>query len=297
MSNDITLLDGGMGKTLERNGAPFRQPEWSALALIEDPDHVRTAHQQFVEAGADVITTNNYAIVPFHIGQERFEREGVALTALSASLAREAAAGGTQVAGSIPPLFGSYEPDKFDAKFAPSYLGRIVDSLAPNVDFFLAETQSSVEEASFSMRAAGNYDLPIWVSFSLDDDQTQEAVLRSGESLEAAVDAAVAGNAEAVLFNCSHPEILSMAIPRAVEQAQGGFAVGGYANAFLPKPQNYSANEVVLGHREDLDPTGYLEFVKEWIDAGATVVGGCCGIMPEHIAAMRAHLDSRNGIE
>ncbi len=64
----LTLLDGGTGRELARIGAPFRQPEWSALALIEAPAFVTQVHQRYVDAGADVITTNSYAIVPFHTG-------------------------------------------------------------------------------------------------------------------------------------------------------------------------------------------------------------------------------------
>jgi len=66
--NELTVLDGGMGRELLRIGAPFRQPEWSALALFDGPDWVVQAHTNFIEAGAEVITTNSYAIVPFHIG-------------------------------------------------------------------------------------------------------------------------------------------------------------------------------------------------------------------------------------
>ena len=61
----LRLLDGGMGRELMRIGAPFRQPEWSALALIEAPEFVLKAHQAFIEAGARIITTNSYALVPF----------------------------------------------------------------------------------------------------------------------------------------------------------------------------------------------------------------------------------------
>jgi len=47
----------------------------------------------------------------------------------------------------------------------------------------------------------------------------------------------------------------------------------------------------LLGHRADLDPAGYLSFVEGWISAGATIVGGCCGVMPAHTSTMRAYLD------
>ena len=70
---ELLVLDGGMGRELAAMGAPFRQPEWSALALIEAPRMVLAAHAAFVAAGADVVTTNSYALVPFHIGDARFE--------------------------------------------------------------------------------------------------------------------------------------------------------------------------------------------------------------------------------
>ena len=62
-----------MGRELHRMGAPFKQPEWSALALMLAPDTVSQAHRRFVEAGAEVITTNSYALVPFHIGDRNSE--------------------------------------------------------------------------------------------------------------------------------------------------------------------------------------------------------------------------------
>jgi S-methylmethionine-dependent homocysteine/selenocysteine methylase len=75
----LTILDGGMSRELMRLGAPFRQPEWSALALIDTPEFVEQVHREFLAAGADVITTNSYALVPFHIGDERFATAGEAL--------------------------------------------------------------------------------------------------------------------------------------------------------------------------------------------------------------------------
>ena len=75
---DIRILDGGMSRELQRLGAELKQPEWSALALINAPDIVRQVHAEFIDAGADVVTTNSYALVPFHIGEERFRRRRLA---------------------------------------------------------------------------------------------------------------------------------------------------------------------------------------------------------------------------
>jgi len=89
---------------------------------MEAPETVAEAHGQFIAAGAEVITTNSYALVPFHIGEERFARDGARLVDLCGRLARRAAdAAGrpVKVAGSLPPIFGSYRPDLFDAAAAP----------------------------------------------------------------------------------------------------------------------------------------------------------------------------------
>ena len=106
----MIVLDGGIGRHLEKIGAPFGQPEWSALSLIQDPDFVFRAHIDFINAGADVITTNSYAIVPFHLGKNRFEKEGKDLLNRAGNIAREAVKSHkkeVKVAASIPPVFGS----------------------------------------------------------------------------------------------------------------------------------------------------------------------------------------------
>ena len=85
----ITILDGGgMGSELERRGALFKQPEWSALAaMMVAPEVVKEVHKAFIASGAAVITTNSYALVPFHIGEKRFKDQGRALAASAGSMA------------------------------------------------------------------------------------------------------------------------------------------------------------------------------------------------------------------
>ncbi len=218
--HDITVLDGGMGRELARMGAPFRQPEWSALALMEAPHYVSLAHDAFAAAGADVLTANSYAVVPFHIGEERFRCDGVALAALAGQLARQAAdraARPVRVAGSLPPTGGSYRPDLFDAARADAILAMLVDGLDPYVDLWLAETQSLTDEIHAVRRALGANPKPLWVSFTLRDDVDAGAtpVLRSGQTLDEAIDAAVSARATALLFNCSQPEAMGAAIETA----------------------------------------------------------------------------------
>ncbi|WP_343712949.1 homocysteine S-methyltransferase family protein [Inquilinus sp.] len=290
----VMLLDGGMGRQLARMGAPFRQPEWSALALIEAPDTVRAAHAAFIAAGAQVITTNSYAVVPFHIGEDRFAARGLGLADLSGRLARQAAesaAAPVRVAGSLPPLFGSYRPDLFEPERAPEIAGVLVEGLAPHVDLWLAETQSAIREAAAAARAVAGTGKPLWISYTLEDERPEPGAprLRSGETVADAVRAALDLGAEAVLFNCSQPEAMGDAVAAAARVIAGSPArIGVYANAFPPQPEDATANEGLSELRPDLDPDSYLGWIRRWVGLGATLVGGCCGIGPEHIARIHA---------
>jgi S-methylmethionine-dependent homocysteine/selenocysteine methylase len=297
MAAEITLLDGGMGRELKRMGAPFRQPEWSALALMEAPDTVARAHAAFIAAGAEVIITNSYALIPFHIGEARFASDGHRLADLAGRLARAAADAATdrkvRVAGSLPPLFGSYRPDLFDGARAPELLSPLVAGQAPHVDLWLGETLGSITEAEAVRTALGGDTRPLWISYTLaDEDIDPEAArLRSGESAADGARAAARLGAAAVLFNCSQPEVMAPALNSA-RGALGAIGadipLGAYANTFPPKDDSAKANADLSDLRDDLDPAGYLEFTREWVAHGATIVGGCCGIGPEHIAALRA---------
>lgn len=287
----ITLLDGGTGRELKRMGAPFRQPEWSALALIEAPEFVTRVHAAYVQSGADLITTNTYAVVPFHIG-ERFASEGAVLAGLAGRLARQAADQGTgvRVAGSLPPVCGSYRPDLFDAGRARPVLATLRGALAPYVDLWLAETLSSIAEAQLVRAILGEDTRPLWISYTLAEEDAQPGSprLRSGEPVSEAARVAATLGAEALLFNCSQPEVMGPAVT-AARTALGNDAVriGVYANAFPPQSTRATANETLHTTRADLDPSAYLDWAQRWVALGARIVGGCCGIGPEHIAALR----------
>jgi S-methylmethionine-dependent homocysteine/selenocysteine methylase len=286
------ILDGGMGRELNRSGAPFRQPEWSALALIEGPDFVRRAHDAFIGAGADAITTNSYAVVPFHIGEERFRKDGRMLADRAGRIAREAANAAPRkvtVAGSLPPLFGSYRPDLFREKEAAGIAEVLIAGLAPHIDVWLAETQGSIAEAAALRKAIGNDKRPFWVSFTLEDGaEASPPRLRSHEPVEAAVRAARDWKAEALLFNCSQPEVMAAALDTARHALAGApLTLGVYANAFPPQNEDAEANAGLSDIRADLDPPRYVKFVQDWLTRGAGIVGGCCGIGPEHIAEIR----------
>jgi S-methylmethionine-dependent homocysteine/selenocysteine methylase len=298
---NIRVLDGGMSRELIRLGAELRQPEWSALALIETPDIVRHVHEEFIAAGADVITTNSYALVPFHIGEERFRSEGASLIDLSGRLARTAADAETGrkvlVAGSLPPIFGSYEPERFDPTRVQDYLAVLVENLAPHVDVWLGETLSLIAEGEAIRHAVGEAGKPFWISFTLADDakaiNDDEPRLRSGEPVARAAAWAAGSGAAALLFNCSRPEVMAKALEVAsgvLREKDAKIEIGVYANAFEGDQEDGGANETLHGTRDDLTADRYSRFACEWTEAGATLIGGCCGIGARHIHRLAAAL-------
>ncbi|BDX01257.1 homocysteine S-methyltransferase [Marinomonas pontica] len=299
--HSITILDGGMGRELERRGAPFKQPEWSALAMMEAPEIVKDVHKAYIDAGSRVITTNSYALVPFHIGEEVFQQRVTELVIESARVAREAAEEADEevkVAGSLAPLFGSYRADLYEADRAEQIARPIIEALAPRVDLWLNETQSLLAE-TLQMKALvdeiDGQSKPYWVSFTLEDSEaTDQPRLRSGETVKEAVAAMANVGVNGILFNCCQPEIIADAIQLSQDVLsalhQDTIQLGAYANAFPPQPKNATANDGLDELRSDLTPDSYLVWAQRWKEQGATLIGGCCGIGPEHIKALSAHL-------
>lgn len=291
---NLTILDGGMGRELKRMGAPFSQPLWSAQALIEAPQFVRQAHQNFITAGAQIITVNSYACVPFHLGEERFQNEGHKLARHAAKIAREVANQSRDsslnvlVAGALPPALGSYRPDLFNPEQAKSIYNVLVEAQNPFVDVWLAETISSIAELEANYLALKETEKDIYYAFSLEDVEPGEARLRSGELVKEAVEKACQFQAKGIFFNCSIPEVMEGAIEDAkkiIDRNNVKIEIGVYANNFSPISTAHFANDTISSVRE-LSPQTYLQFAKQWHKQGATIIGGCCGISPEHIQAL-----------
>ncbi|CAH6814516.1 Homocysteine methyltransferase [Vibrio chagasii] len=287
----LTILDGGMGRELKEIGAPFSQPLWSAQALIEAPDFVSQAHQNFVDAGAEIIITNSYACVPFHLGEELFAQRGFELAALSGELARAVADQAPQavkVAGSIPPPFGSYRPDLFKVEQAASIIQTLYDAQEPNIDLWLVETLCSIQEFESIHTVLKQSTKPCYYAFSLEDTKGDSASIRSGESVKEAVKLACQSNATGIMFNCSVPEVMDQAIidtKQVMVELGQDLEIGVYANNFAPISSEHEANDMLQEMRE-LNGQGYLAYAKRWHELGANIVGGCCGIGPKHIQAL-----------
>src|SRR5262245_40036267 len=115
MAREVTILDGAMGTELKARGAAvpdYRSSAWSAMALVPDPDTVKRVHRDYIDAGADVVTANNYAVVPRLLSRVALADRIDDLTRLACRLARaaraEAGRDEVRIAGSLPPLETTY---------------------------------------------------------------------------------------------------------------------------------------------------------------------------------------------
>jgi S-methylmethionine-dependent homocysteine/selenocysteine methylase len=292
----LTILDGGMGRELKRIGAPFSQPLWSAQALIEAPHYVAQAHQSFIDAGAEIIIVNSYACVPFHLGEALYNHQGNALAEQAAMIAQKTsqkAEHNVLVAGSLPPVFGSYRADLFEKDSAFDILSTLFNAQDKYVDLWFAETISSIAEAEVMINVLQASTKPRYYAFTLSDEIQQSAILRSGELVTEALEKILENNIlknniDGIFFNCSIPEVIEQAIKdtmKVLVKKNKSINIGAFANSFIPISSSHRANEAVQGSR-DLSPEEYLVFAKKWHSLGANIIGGCCGIGPEHIQTL-----------
>ena len=297
------LLDGATGTELDRRGVDTRLPLWSARALIEQPDVVRQIHADYIDAGADIITTNS-----FRTHRRTLERAGVIgrareLTQWAVQLARQAirqspADRSIFVAGSMSPLEDCYSPGLVppDHQLRSEHVEMARDLADAGCDLLLVETMNTIREAVIATEAAVATGLPVCTSFVVgsggrppDDpsstDGAAEMLLLSGETIGAATAAMQRLKPAAILINC----VPFGSIDRAFEQlrAASDGPIGLYANiGHADDRQGWTLTDDVL-------PEAYARRARQWLECGASIVGGCCGTTPAHIAACRKMINDQ----
>ena len=283
----MILMDGSMGNELLARRSDLVSGLWSAQYLIDAPQLVKEIHLEYINAGADLITTNTYSTIPSYLSKKNVEDRMPELIGLAGKLAREAADDSEKeiiVAGSLPPLEESYRPDLvMDAEEAIPIYEILIKELTPFVDIFICETMSSIKEMQHVMEALNNLDnkKPVWISWSLKEDKKNR--LRSGESIEEAFNASATVKPEAYLFNCTDPYAITEGIKVLKQLTQK--PIGGYPNVFNV-PDGWTLDNDIQVSVRDLSIEKFLEFAEEWRKLGASIIGGCCGIGPRFIKAI-----------
>jgi len=279
------ILDGAMGTELQRRGADTRLPLWSANVLAKNPGMVQQIHEDYIAAGADIITTNT-----FRTTQRTFRHAGIPdtsgpFTRLAVELARRAreASGRPDVliAGSIAPLEDCYRPDLVppDDQLRREH-AELADRLAgAGIDLFLVETMNTLREAYAACEAARATGLEVIVSFICD----RTGNLYGGESLAYAIRAVSALNPTAFSINCVSPRFLRPALT--IARAMTSLPLAVYGNVGIPENDRRGWE-----FTRDITPEEYATYAGDWHKDGAAIIGGCCGTTPEYIRAVRRAL-------
>lgn len=275
------VVDGAMGTLLHHRGA-------GASACFDElaarqPDMVRAIHAEYVAAGAEAIETNSFGANPIKLAAWGLAAATETLNAAAAHVARSAASDGVVVLGAIGPLGVRLEPfGELGLDEATAAFGRQVDGLlAGGVDGFVLETFSDIQELIAAIRAVrSRTDCGIIAQVTVGlDGQTAfgTAPERFGPELEAA-------GADVIGVNCSTgPQAVLEAIERL--RTVVDVPLSAQPNAGLPRD---------LGDRRIYvaSPEYVGEYARRMVDAGARLVGGCCGTTPEHIASIRRFVRS-----
>ena len=275
------ILDGAMGSELIKRGLVLHEHTWSADANINHPDLIEQIHREYVDAGADFITTNTFRTTPRAYAKTGLgnlnSEESVykAKTALekAVELARRAAISSTKIIGSIAPLEDCYKPNLFPGKDIAvsefSLLGNwLIDA---GVDLLVFETMNSLAETEAGLIALQDCNHPFWVSFILKNDNC----LLSGDSLCDALSTLNKYNIDMVLLNCNPLLRTKNAVDIIVENWHRDWGI--YPNLGKGEPE-------LLGNITDYESKDkFLSVIEYALNAGASVVGACCGSSPEHI--------------
>ena len=295
----VVIMDGGTATEIQQRGVPLFPATWSGRPTLTHPDLIRQIHEDYIRAGAEVIITNT-----FSTGRSTLVRGGLAsqtaeINRLATRLAQEArdnvpSATSVVVAGSM----STFVP-KIDPTVTPSYEAALADYreqaqilAEAGVDLFVLEMLIRTLDAKAAVKAASETGLPIWVGYSL---QRSSGDLYLGvhgkhgfEGIEEAVDAVASMGVS--MFFIMHTKVEDTLPGLQALRQHTSLPIGAYAHSVEFSTEEQGADAMVVTPHTVTD---YLGHAQDWVNAGAQVIGGCCGVTPDHIRALTDGLASR----
>jgi S-methylmethionine-dependent homocysteine/selenocysteine methylase len=289
---NLVILDGGTGTDIQRRGVPMHGETWCAEANLTHPGVVQAVHEDYIRAGADVITINTYPTSPLlfdALGRTsdvaRIDRAAIEI----AKRARDAASAGRSVAiaGSMSVMQPAVAGSDRTASGTRAWSEREVRALyrakaetmkAAGVDLIMMEMMRDHSYSVWASEAAMETGLPVWIGIALETKATGRLTGygRPEEPGEVVIEALAALKPAAL--NIMHTAIgdVDLALPLVQARTQG--PVGVYPELGYFKMPDWQFAE--------LTPAEFVGHCKRWRTAGVNMLGGCCGIGPAHIEAL-----------
>ncbi|MFI1996878.1 homocysteine S-methyltransferase family protein [Actinoplanes sp. NPDC020271] len=292
------ILDGGLSTELQRAGRSVSPPLWTSEILLSEQGRkaVRGIHAAYLRAGAEAITANTFRTGRATLaaaGLSESEARTVVSSALSEADAARIESGRLDaiIMASIAPVADCYQPRLVpnDDVLQAEHTWHAEVLADAGAEFALVETMNTGREAVIAATCARMAGLRVFVSFVC----RAGGRLLSGESVADAATAATQAGAEAVLVNCTN--VTDTADALAVLSQHATVPIGAYPNI----EHRAAADDGIHNDRyfpPMVDHDGFAEILASWqTEFGASILGGCCGVSPEHITSLRRRLSRVTG--
>ena len=306
INKEIIVLDGANGSEIARLGADMDSSAWCGVANKTHPEIVRQVHEEYIRAGADVVTANTFSTSRHVLASAGLADETVSINARAVELAREAIHNVSPerpiaVAGSMSNMLawipGTVSPDP---KFLPTpeeeldNYKEVAQTLARSgVDVIMMEMMRDIDRSSLAISAAVETGLPVWIgtSCTLRDDgsvsawnqHSEEPATRLSPDHLRAEDKSYDTLIEAMLP--FQPQVMGV-MHSTLETTNAGLQTlyEHWQGPIMAYPE--TSSEVRKGISEQVEPSSFASHCHDWVDSGVQIIGGCCGTTIEHIRTM-----------
>jgi len=282
-AGETVLMDGGMGSELGRRGMT-NPTTWSGGPMLTHPELVREIHEEYIEAGAEIIITNTFSTGRDVLGMVGLEdkiaqtnRQGIeAAVQARANTGTEDSVVIAASVSTMAPKSHADVPVPYE-KALETYREQLGELAKGGPDVAVGEMLVRISDTVAVIDAAEELGLPVWVGLSLvqDGDELYLGIQdrHGGETLQDAMDA-IKDRDIATVF-VMHTLVDDTAPGLEIVKKSWSGTFGAYSHFARSSP---------------LDPQQYLEYAKGWSEQGALIVGGCCGTRPDHIRVLREWL-------
>jgi S-methylmethionine-dependent homocysteine/selenocysteine methylase len=293
-NGEILLIDGAMGTELERRGVPMHEETWSGAAVIEHPDAIIGAHEDYIRAGAEVIITNTFGASPHMLkamGYADRDEEIIEGAVDLAKRARDNCGVDVAIAGSISTMSaGSDTADPgdrhTDAEIEDS-MSRMAQALArAGCDMIALEMMQDCRRAPVATQAAKDTGLPVWLGLTCAWNENRDRLV-GFDFPDYAFDDFLAAmlpiGPDVVSIMHSDVDVTTAALEVLKKSWKG--PLGAYPESGYFTMPNWQFVDVI-------EPAELVARARGWVDQGVTILGGCCGLGPEHIRALHDAIPS-----
>ncbi len=287
-AGDIIIIDGGTGTDIQRRGAPMSGETWCAEVNLTHPAIVRDVHADYIRAGAEIIIANTFASSALLFNALGRDSDLLAIDRAAVAIARDAAAGHhVSVAGSVstmrPVAKGSdrtLKQREWPEAEARKLFRQKVDNLAAcHVDLLMMEMMRDVDYSVWATEAAIATGLPVWVGISAERraDGQMAGFGREDQLLDDVARALAATQPTVISIMHTSPNDTDEALDIVRKYWDG--PLGAYPESGYFKMPDWTFVDIIA-------PEDLVEKARNWRHKGVTIFGGCCGLGPEHIAAL-----------